>query len=134
MLVNKVFVYGSLRSGMFNYEKLLNGKVKGVDKGTICGELFHIENKGYPAVICGDEEVAGELMEFKDFEKTLVELDELENFKELDNNSEYLREIVEVSLENGTKEKAYFYKYNTKSILNRKDKLLKVNSGDWIKR
>ena len=29
MLVDKVFVYGSLRSGMFNYEKLLKGKVKG---------------------------------------------------------------------------------------------------------
>ncbi len=134
MLVDKVFVYGSLRSGMFNYEKLLKGKVKGLKKGTIYGELFHIENKGYPAVICGEEEITGELMTFKNFNKTLFELDELENFKVLDENSEYLREFVEVSLEDGTKETAYFYKYNTKSILNKEDKLLKVKSGDWFKR
>lgn len=132
MLVDKVFVYGSLRSGMFNYGKLLKGKVKGLEKGTIRGELFHIENKGYPAVICGDENIAGELMSFENFVGTLEELDELENFKESNENSEYLREVVEVSLEDGAKEIAYFYKYNTNSIMNKNDKLLKVNSGDWV--
>lgn len=134
MLTEKVFVYGSLRSGMFNYEKLLKGKVKGLESGTVCGKLFHIENKGYPAVICGDSKIVGELMELKDFKKTLRELDELENYNEEDNNSEYIREVVEVSLENGTKEKAYFYKYNKKADINKKDKLLKVNSGDWVNR
>lgn len=132
MLVNKVFVYGSLRSGMFNYDKFLKGKVKSVENGTIFGELFNMENKGYPAVIYGTEEVSGELMELKDSDKILVELDELENFKKLDNNSEYLREVIEVFLEDGTREKAYFYKYNPKSILNKNDELRKVNSGDWL--
>lgn len=132
MLVNKVFVYGSLRSGMFNYDKLLKGKVKGLKSGKISGELFHIENKGYPAVICGDKEVVGELMEFKDFNSTLIELDELESYIEGDKNSEYIREEVEVSLEDGTKEKAYFYKYNKGSKKNNGDKLIKVNSGDWL--
>lgn len=134
MLTEKVFVYGSLRSGMFNYEKLLKGKVKGLESGTVCGKLFHIENKGYPAVICGDSKIVGELMEFKDFKKTLRELDELENYNEEDKNSEYIREVVEVSLENGTKEKAYFYRYNKEADINKVDKLLKVNSGDWVNR
>lgn len=134
MLIEKVFVYGSLRSGMFNYEKLLKGKVKGIESGTVYGELFHIENKDYPAVICGDRKIVGELMELKNFKDTLKELDELENYREGDNNSEYIREIVEVSLKDGTKEKAYFYKYNKEADRNKKDKLIKVDSGDWLNR
>ncbi|MBP1890338.1 gamma-glutamylcyclotransferase (GGCT)/AIG2-like uncharacterized protein YtfP [Clostridium moniliforme] len=134
MLVNKVFVYGSLRSGMFNYDKLLKGKVKGLKLGKINGELFHIENKGYPAVVCGNKEIVGELMEFKDFNRTLSELDELEGYIYGDKNSEYIREEIEVSLEDGTKEKAYFYKYNKFSKRNERDNLILVNSGDWLNR
>ena len=33
---------------MFNYKTHLEGKVKENVKGTIEGDLFHIENKGYP--------------------------------------------------------------------------------------
>lgn len=134
MLIEKVFVYGSLRSGMFNYDKLLQGKVKEFKTGTIKGELFHIENKGYPAVIDGNENIVGELMDLNNFNSTLDNLDELENYKPNDDNSEYLREIVEVSLEDGSTEKAYFYKYNNKSINNKDDILTKVNTGDWLKR
>lgn len=132
MLVEKIFVYGSLRSDMFNYDKLLKGKVSKVYKGTITGELFHLENKGYPAVIPGSNIIQGELMELNNFEKSLVELDELENYTEENNtNCEYLRKVVDVKLEDGTSEKAYYYEYNPKADINSKDVLITVGHGDW---
>lgn len=134
MLIEKIFVYGSLRSDMFNYDKLLKGKVAKVDKGTVKGELFHIENKGYPAVIPGNSIIKGEIMELKNFEKSLVELDELENYTEDNNiNCEYLRKVVDVELENGEVEKAYYYEYNPKADINSKDELISVGHGDWKK-
>lgn len=132
MLIDKIFVYGSLRSDMFNYNKLLNGKVSKVYKGTIKGQLFHLDNKGYPAVIPGNDNISGELMELKDFDKSLVELDKLENYTEDNNlNCEYLRKEVKVKLEDGSIEKAYYYEYNTESNINENDNLIPVSYGDW---
>lgn len=132
MLVKKIFVYGSLRSDMFNYDKLLKGKVSKVYKGTITGQLFHLENKGYPAVIPGCNIIKGELMELNNFDKSLVELDELENYTEENNtNCEYLRKVVDVKLEDGTLEKAYYYEYNPKADINTNDELIPVEHGDW---
>lgn len=134
MLVDKIFVYGSLRSDMFNYNKLLNGKVLNVFKGKINGELFHIENKGYPAVIPGNNVIVGELMELKHFNETLKSLDKLENYTEDNNiNCEYLRKLIEVELEDGNKQKAYYYEYNPKANINIDDELIPVPSGDWKK-
>lgn len=130
-MLRKVFVYGSLRENMFNYNRLLKGKVSNVEFGKIQGELFHIENKGYPAIIQGEEWINGELMELVDFENTLEILDDLEGFKEGDLSSEYLREVVEITLENGEKEQAYFYRYNHLSEGNKKDVLKRVNNNDW---
>lgn len=132
MLIDKIFVYDSLRSDMFNYNKLLNGKVSKVYKGTIKGQLFHLDNKGYPAVIPGNDNISGELMELKDFDKSLVELDKLENYTEDNNlNCEYLRKEVKVKLEDGSIEKAYYYEYNPESNINENDNLIPVYYGDW---
>ncbi|MGL5347540.1 MAG: gamma-glutamylcyclotransferase family protein [Peptostreptococcaceae bacterium] len=130
--IEKVFVYGSLRSDMFNYKVYLDGKVEENKKGTIEGDLFHIENKGYPAVIPGDKEVVGELMTFKDFEATLGELDELEAYeKGAEDENEYNRVVVDVTLEDGTSEKAYYYEYNPPADYNKEDELIPVENGDW---
>ncbi|CEI73572.1 gamma-glutamylcyclotransferase family protein [Romboutsia hominis] len=130
--IKKVFIYGSLRSDMFNYDIYLDGKVTKNDKATIKGDLSHIENKGYPAVTPGNGEVIGELMEFKDFDSTLKELDELEAYEVgKENENEYNREIVDVKLEDGTTEKAYYYEYNPPAEYNKDDKLVPVKHGDW---
>lgn len=132
MLVNKIFVYGSLRSDMFNYKKLLEGKVSNVVKGRINGDLFHLDNKGYPAVIPGSNKIHGELMELIDFDKSLEELDELERYCEDNNiNCEYLRKEVDVFLEDDRIEKAYYYEYNPKANINLNDKRIPVSNGDW---
>ncbi|MGL4873397.1 MAG: gamma-glutamylcyclotransferase family protein [Clostridium sp.] len=130
-MLKKVFVYGSLRENMFNYNRLLKGKVSKVQMGKITGELFHIENKGYPAVIEGNEWIVGELMTIKDFDETLKILDHLEGYVDGDNNCEYLREVVQITLENGQIEEAYFYGYNKDAKRNGKDVLVKVSGNDW---
>lgn len=134
--VTKVFVYGSLRSDMYNYKKYLDGKVIDNQKGTIKGDLFHLdgkgENTGYPAVIPGEGIVKGELMEFKAFHATLDELDELESYKE-DNieQNEYNRKLVDVTLEDGSTVKAYYYEYNLNADCNKDDNRVPVKDGDW---
>lgn len=130
-MLEKVFVYGSLRKDMFNYNRLLKGKVKHSEIGMIKGSLYHLENKGYPAIIEGEELIVGEVMEFYNFKEVLLELDELEGFEYGDIDSEYLREEVEVVLKNGNREKCYFYKYNEKAKENKEDSLLRVSINDW---
>ena len=131
MLVKKVFVYGSLRSDMFNYNIYLNGKVKSTKKGYINGQLFHLDNKGYPAVVKGNKTIIGELMELNDFGLTLKELDAMENY-ELDGlNNEYNRREVDVTLIDGSIEKAYFYEYNKDTQINKDDLLISIECGDW---
>lgn len=130
--IDKVFVYGSLRSDMFNYKIYLDGKVTSNKKANIEGVLLHIDNKGYPAVLSGNGQVAGELMEFKNFDETLKELDELEAYVEGDEDeNEYNRKIVDVKLEDGSTEKAYYYEYNPLAEYNKDDVLIEVDSGDW---
>ena len=74
----KIFVYGSLRTGFFNYNKYLMGKVNDSKVGKVNGQLYHMPHKGYPALIEGNDEVFGEVMTLKDFACSKPELS-LEN-------------------------------------------------------
>lgn len=132
-MLSKLFVYGSLRTGSYNHDKHLIGKVKASEMGFIKGTLYHIENKGYPAIVDGEYNVYGELMEFYDHKSVINELDGLESYNH-DNleESEYIRKEVEVTLENGKVELGYVYMYNLNSSKNRNDILLKIDGNDWI--
>lgn len=130
--IDKVFVYGSLRYGMYNYEKLLKNKVKKRQLGTIKGELYHLANKGYPAIQDGEDNIIGEVYEFYDFDKVIKELDELEDY--YPNNimdSYYFREVTDVKLENDEVILAYVYKRNSNSEFNINDDLIRIYDGDW---
>ncbi|WGX77262.1 gamma-glutamylcyclotransferase [Paraclostridium bifermentans] len=95
------------------------------------GHLYHLDNKGYPAVVKGSKKILGELMELNDFELTLKELDAMENY-ELDGlNNEYNRREVDVTLLDGSIEKAYFYEYNKDAQINKGDVLIFIECGDW---
>ncbi|MEG0562441.1 MAG: gamma-glutamylcyclotransferase family protein, partial [Cetobacterium sp.] len=130
--IEKVFVYGSLRSDMFNYNVYLDGKVEENKKASIKGDLFHLDNKEYPAVVPGEGKVVGELMSFDNFESTLKDLDDLEAYIEgEEDENEYNRKVVDVILEDGSIEKAYYYEYNPIADYNKDDKLVPVTNGDW---
>ncbi|WP_251711774.1 gamma-glutamylcyclotransferase family protein [Lactococcus ileimucosae] len=132
-MLNKVFVYGSLRTDMFNYDKYLKGEVLESYPGKIKGSLFHIENKGYPAIIEGNSEILGEIFILRDFPKNIAVLDEMENFfPDNRDESEYLRCTSLAQLSDGQKEEVYYYHYNSTAAVNTKDQLIPVDSGDWL--
>ena len=69
-------------------------------------------------------------MELYDFEATLAELDEMENYIPNGDNNEYNRCEVEVTLLDGSVEKDYYYEYNKNSEVNKNDLLLPIEKGD----
>ncbi len=127
-----LFVYGSLMEGFFNYEKALVGKIKERQKAWVKGSLYHLENKGYPALIEGVSPVEGELLLIEETPELLRILDQIENYSEEDLlESEYLREKILVSVEAGQELEAFIYRYNTGSSLNSKDIKIPLPNGSW---
>lgn len=94
----KVFVYGSLREGFFNYDKYLKNKVSPASLGEVRGKLFHLPHKGYPALLDGEDTVIGEIMALKDFYEDIVSLDQMEGFRSFEDISinEYIRTTINV--------------------------------------
>lgn len=75
----KIFVYGSLCTGMYNYERYLQGKVQHTQRAYVKGDLFQLQGVRYPALLEGDAYVAGELMEIND-DGIVSTLDGLEEY------------------------------------------------------
>lgn len=115
-LSNNIFVYGSLLENFFNYNKYLKGKVLKRSYARTKGKLFHQIDKGYPAMIEGDDFVYGELLEIDDWDNTVIELDKLENFYGEDNvNNEYNRVLLQIEqLEDSSVISSFVYMYNCK--------------------
>lgn len=132
-MLKQLFVYGSLRTGAFNYDKYLKKYNLTGKSGSISGNLFQIENKGYPANQAGQGKIIGECFEIPENSSLLAEMDELEGYEKSNpENSEYIRKEVTVQLENGSTMTAYFYNYNPKADYNKEDKLIPITTGNWF--
>lgn len=129
----KVFVYGSLRIGFFNYDKYLKGHVIKSELATIKGTLFHMINKGYPALLKGDDIVYGEVMTIDNYETVIEAMDKMEGYIGIDNKeNEYNRIALDVVLENEKKaEKCYVYMYNLEKSEDFLQNKQYIKSGDW---
>lgn len=134
-MTRKFFVYGTLLEGFINYEKYLKGKIITREYAKAKGELYHLVNCGYPAMVDGSDYVYGELIEFKDYINTMKEIDEMENYYgENNSKNEYNKMEIEVELlEGGKKEVAYAYIYNLKSIEQLRSEDVYIKDGDWKK-
>lgn len=134
-MIQKIFVYGSLLEGLFNWEKYLKEKVLTRKPARTKGELFHLVNAGYPAMIEGSDYVYGELIEVKDYEETIKDLDRLENyFGEGNPENEYNRRTISVEvIEDGCMELAGCYMYNLKSRESLRKEDIYLKDGDWRK-
>lgn len=132
----RLFVYGSLREGFFNHDIYLKGKVNSITAGEISGyELYHMPYKGYPAVLPGNTNIVGEVVEFTDYEASLKAMDVMEGFLGEGNpNNEYSRRVVKVKLtDDKSYEDCYCYFYN-KDIDNKfQDEAIHIKNGDWKK-
>lgn len=130
----KIFVYGSLREGFFNYEKYLKGKVSSSKLAIVKGKLYHLSHKGYPALLDGNDKVIGEIMEIKDFLKDIVPIDEMEGYISFEDTSlnEYTRTLMTVkNLETLKDEVVYVYKYEALNDKYFNDKAIYLPKGDW---
>lgn len=132
----RFFVYGSLLTDFYNFNKFLRGKTIHIESGYIYGKLFHLQNKGYPAFIeGGKDKVYGEIITFENSQETLKAIDRLEKFdpKTLDEN-EYNRKIQLVySEKTGTISQMYVYVYNWRAKQNENDVKIYLPSGNWRK-
>ncbi|MEG1870644.1 MAG: gamma-glutamylcyclotransferase family protein [Peptostreptococcaceae bacterium] len=128
----KIFVYGSLRTGFYNYDKYLKGKVKDAKVGKVKGKLYHMPHKGYPALLEGEDVVFGEVMTVNNFEEVMISMDKMESYYGAnDSRNEYNRIVMDVELENGETESCYCYYYamNDEEVFN--EKSIYVENGDW---
>ena len=105
-----VFVYGTLQAGQAN-EAVVASYVQKRWRGHIKGRLYHLADRGYPAVLLEEEGVVwGECLQLKQAEKALQALDELEEyFGEADTRNEYDRRRCLVCSDDGHQCAAYVY-------------------------
>lgn len=130
----RIFVYGSLMKGFYNYEKFLKGKTINEISGTsIEGKLFHLPKKGYPAVISGKDIISGQVLDVIDNGKIFEEINQMEGIISPNNpKNEYNIEIREVKFLDGSREYLPVYIYNSieDEIINN-DLGIYISSGDW---
>jgi gamma-glutamylcyclotransferase (GGCT)/AIG2-like uncharacterized protein YtfP len=129
----RIFVYGSLMEGFFNYKKSFEGKVLSRVSGRVRGRLCHQTNKGYPAMTPGDGWVRGELLELEDFGHLLEIADRIERYEEFpaDRDNEYVRQITAVELDGGTTVSAWVYWYGRDDLGTLENPQVPIPGGDW---
>lgn len=153
-----IFTYGTLMEGRRNYKKYLEGRVFSTKKAYILGELYHLENKDYPAFMCSnfdtdvqnmnDTNIADKVLEEekKYINKVYGEVHEILNDKGLlaqladlescDNEDDFLNEYIRKELDVFTLDGKFFaklpvYVYNLSAKPNKADIRVKIESGDW---
>ncbi len=75
----KVFVYGTLKPGKFNYQVHCSGKVINARAAISQGQLFSLP-AGYPAMTLGEGQVHGFVLSFKEH-AVLSQLDDYEDYQ-----------------------------------------------------
>ncbi|WP_320128585.1 gamma-glutamylcyclotransferase family protein [uncultured Sphaerochaeta sp.] len=132
MECTRLFVYGSLLEGFFNYEKTLVGQVISCVPAKVRGKLFHQCKKGYPALIPGEDWVFGELLELSHIEKTLPLIDEVEEYFGKDKENEYDRILTNVfALTDNTWIEAHLYWYGLQDLGTKQNPVVYLPTGDW---
>lgn len=129
----KIFVYGTLMKGFVNYKKYLQGNVISVERAKTKGKLYHMENKGYPALNKGDDDVYGEVITLKSDSIIMENIDKLEQCHEkYKNENEYNKEVMKIKVG----ERSYelnTYMYNFENPNSKNNEFIHIPSGDWKK-
>ncbi len=92
----KIFVYGTLKPGESNYQRLCVGKVVVEEKAIAYGQLFDL-TLGYPGMTVGENPIQGFVLTFADG-AILSILDQLEDYEpnRSETENEYNRQLIEV--------------------------------------
>lgn len=107
-MFSRVFVYGTLMSGMHNH-CLIRPYLETITRGKMKGILFDLPY-GFPAVIPGKGTVYGEIMELRNINEAIIVLDRLEGYHgKKSNQNLYNRVVQDVEILNGETVPAYLY-------------------------
>ena len=127
-----LFVYGTLlQQAQHPMGHYLAQHAENIGKGFILGKMYQIG--AYPGVIASQnprEKVVGMVVQLIDAQKILPRLDAYEGFgDDCEQPNEFVREKVNVWLENGQKTEAWAYFYNWPT-----HELRQIISGDFLKK
>lgn len=95
----KLFVYGSLRMGLYNYELYLKGKSRFLGYGYVIGELYSLKERSYPALLLGNSRILGEIYEVDEAAARAV--DALEEYVPGSSENEYEKINTQILDEQG---------------------------------
>lgn len=130
-MLNKVFVYGSLMSGMINHH-IIRPYTYSKQPATVTGVVYQLPS-GYPAYkYCKTGMVSGELVQLTDDPAALISLDRLEDYHGPRNNFNlYERVTRRATLTDGRVVEAFIYEWACPEELDRIGIL--VPDGNWRK-
>lgn len=117
--MKKMFVYGTLRVGMYNYDKYYKEHDSFRRNAYVKGRLYTIRGKDYPALTEGDQMILGEIHEVPD--QVQDEVDLMEGFFGEGNiENEYDKIVSEIYDADGTViDHLPVYFYNVRNPRNR---------------
>lgn len=112
--MKQIFVYGTLRTGMYNYDKYLKPHHTFQSYGYVKGSLHTLKEKKYPALIPGPQMILGEIHQIPD--ELQPEIDLLESYYGENNpKNEYNKIQCSIYNSQGTqiaRLPVYFYNLN----------------------
>lgn len=123
-----VFVYGTLRQGECNYNRLLADVATEVQPAFLADAEMY-SGPGFPYVVRGNGNVVGEVISFDDYDETLQRLDWLEGFRGEGMNNHYDRVLVTVTTEAGVSIEAWTYFAGRRFDSELRGR---VQTGDWL--
>jgi gamma-glutamylcyclotransferase (GGCT)/AIG2-like uncharacterized protein YtfP len=128
---DRLFVYGTLMRGFDHpMAKLLSRSADFLGKARCHGRLYLV--KHYPGLVLSDDAsdvVFGELFRLHTPQVSLVTLDDYEGCGPDVASPQYLRQILPVTLDDGTISEAWTYVYNRPVV-----KLKRIASGRFMER
>jgi gamma-glutamylcyclotransferase (GGCT)/AIG2-like uncharacterized protein YtfP len=114
MQLDRLFVYGTLMRGFDHpMAKLLSRSAEFIGEARCQGRLYLV--KHYPGLVLSDEPgdvVFGELFRLHTPEPSLITFDDYEGCGPGVASPQYLREVLPVTLDDGTVSEAWTYVYN----------------------
>lgn len=115
--MEKIFVYGTLRKGMYNYDLYLKKENSFVQYAYVKGSLHTIHAKKYPAFLLeGESMILGEIHELNhEIRKSIDEMEEYFGEGCIDN--EYNKVVCDIYDDKGNLlDRLPVYVYNTKNL------------------
>jgi gamma-glutamylcyclotransferase (GGCT)/AIG2-like uncharacterized protein YtfP len=123
-----VFFYGTLMAGFDRRRRAgIDSKLTYRGRGSVRGALFDLGI--YPAAVPAPEGLVwGELYEMADSETVIAALDDIEGYRPDDpDKSLYARALADVTMPDGTVERAWVYFYNAPL-----GQAQRIPSGDYL--